>query len=527
MSSYRRQWAFCAGVTALYFLSIASFLAPQYGTVEDLFVLYQLSGGFGTAPTELLHYNHIVNPIIGWPLKIAFTWMPSVNWYTLTLLAAQFVACTLIFQRLLRRNTLLQALAFYTFFFLVFETGYFSALNFTSTSIVLGMAGLLRLSLPPVPGATDKPYKGATLYASASLLRVHSLLPLLPLALPFWILTPGWKPRLRKALWLLAALAAIGALHLFHRNYYEKRIPGWQREEAYRQQVYAFYNHRNMTRYAPGDPGYFERRIIGQKPLLDTQIMTLPIMAAKFKATYKPGFRMSGEILRWFFVNNRLYFLSLLCAFLFLRRRAEWLALGASIAIAVAMWFALNYTYAKFPDYLLMAFLCFPVLLALSTRTPPARPVRPWLLLAPLLLAGWGFWIRVKQGRSNAAVTRTFVAAWRDFAAHRDTLFFVGMDQLPFYAYPVWAPPAKYPMPNVLISEHFLNHLERPFLEHFGLRSIRDLPLHPNACLAGWQQEDIRAYYSRVHGTTVRFEPVTGTYQQLRPYRVVLTPQTP
>ena len=514
-----RNLLLCFGLTLGYFGLLIGLLHPQYGTVEDFMILYGLSGGFGAEPTPLLHYNHILNPLLGYPLSLLFRVAGSINWYTVVLLCGHIVACTLIAHALLRRNTKLQALVAYTLFFFVFETYYFSVPNFTNTALVLGIAGLLRLTTDTLVPGRRKGLAAPLLYAGASLFRIHVLLPLLPLAAPFWLLLVPRRQWLRIGVATGAALLLIGALHLLHRTVYEHQISGWTREEVFRQQAYRFYNHQQLR--GADSATQQERALIEQRPLLDTQLVSIPQMEARFHADYQPGFRTSRTILYWFLVNNKVYFLALIMTALYLRQRREWLALAASTLVGATLWFVLNYYYAKFPDYLLMAFLSFPMLLAISTRNPgPGR--KRVLYLLPGLLAAWGLWIKVKQARQQAAQTAQFEAVYQDFAAHPDILFYADANQVPFFAYPVWKSPARYPLHNVLLSEHFLNHLDGPILRRYGLNHFRDLPLHDLVYLVGWNEKDIRAYFNHFYPSGISLQPVTGSFRAIQPYQVVL-----
>ncbi|RYY40395.1 MAG: hypothetical protein EOO08_04480 [Chitinophagaceae bacterium] len=516
---------FCYGLPALGFAMLFATVPQQYGTVEDVFLLYGLSGGFQQAPTELLHYNHILNPVLGWPLMKLFQVAPQVNWYTVLLFAVQYFSNCIVAWCLLRRNTMLQAALFFLVFFFVFESAFFAVINFTNSALLLGMASILHFTL----GEVDRRWqagKGAMLYSAASLLRIHVLLPLLPLAAPYLLTSTTRRAVLRRAAWMVLALLVIAALHKIQEVHYERNIPGWKREEQYRQMAYLFYNHQNKKRVDSASPDYFIYRVINQKPVFDTNLVKPEAMAQRFQTVRRAGFRTSRTIMGWFFVNNRIYFLSILVTLLFLRSRRDFLRLGTSMLIALTMWLALQYEYGKFPDYLLLSALGFPMLLALSTRSNVAQPQkRSWALIVLVLLSAWGLWIRYKQGKGQSAQALEFLAGYDDIAHHPETLFYIGLVRYPLFAYPVWQAPTRHPMGNVLYSEHFLNRLDGPARVKFGLRSFADIPQHQNVLLAGWEESDIKNYFNHIYSTPVALDSIKSDFKYFRPFRVRLLPK--
>ena len=70
-------------VNVILFSCVFAFAFPIYNSGDDVYLLYTLSGGFGQAPTELLHYHYGMHPYMGWMLKNLFTQYPGFNWYSL------------------------------------------------------------------------------------------------------------------------------------------------------------------------------------------------------------------------------------------------------------------------------------------------------------------------------------------------------------------------------------------------------------------------------------------------------------
>ena len=71
-SEIKNKWvaAFC--IVFLSFLMVNVFLFPLFNSGDDVFLMYTLAGGYGETPTNLLHYNHVWHPILGWVVKTLF-----------------------------------------------------------------------------------------------------------------------------------------------------------------------------------------------------------------------------------------------------------------------------------------------------------------------------------------------------------------------------------------------------------------------------------------------------------------------
>src|SRR5688572_886784 len=70
------------------FMLLFCLAQPAYFSWEDVYVAYQLAGGFGHPPSNLVHYNYLMNPVLGWPLKWLFNNIGNVNWYSLSVYAS-------------------------------------------------------------------------------------------------------------------------------------------------------------------------------------------------------------------------------------------------------------------------------------------------------------------------------------------------------------------------------------------------------------------------------------------------------
>ncbi|RYY88694.1 MAG: hypothetical protein EOO15_08315 [Chitinophagaceae bacterium] len=509
------------GVNLLLFGAALLLLHPVYGTVEDVFVLYQLSGGFGNPPTELLHYNHILNPLLGFLLKTLFKAAPSVNWYTLALLSAHFMAGSVMLACLLRRYTVAWALLFYGCFFFVFEYRLLDAINFSNTSLLLALGGLVLFFSE---GQKETPRKGKFVFAlclliSASLFRIHSWLPLLPVLVPFALLLPTWARRMQVMVWIGAALLGTLLLHRFQERHYTRNLPAWRAEETYRHQVYAFYNHHNVRYPSAGQPLHLEGSMLRHGLMVDRSLLSEPVMQSLFaSASSAPGAN-AWPVNRWFLINNKLYLLVFALLFLVPARMKEKILWSAAILVGAAIWLALILYFAKMPDYLLHGLIAAVMMTSLATRSRAALPI--WLPPVFLLFAAWGLWLQLKLDSSQRTRSARFEEDYRAISAAPHTLFFLSTEHFPLQDMPVWTVPVQYPLLNFLSGEHALQGLDASVLRRFGIRSVRDLPAHQQVLFGGWQPSLLQDYYQRTNGIFYEAVADSSSGKSLHAYRLI------
>lgn len=144
-SAIKHKWVTSIAVNLLLFLLVNLFLFPIFNSGDDVFLLYTLSGGYGDAPTNLLYYNHVWHPVLGWKIKWWFENFPGVNWYTVFLMGLQVISCTGLLYRLFKKFKAGSALLLYLLFFCFIELRVIEWLNFSSTAWITAVAGFILL----------------------------------------------------------------------------------------------------------------------------------------------------------------------------------------------------------------------------------------------------------------------------------------------------------------------------------------------------------------------------------------------
>ena len=145
MTSYNKNIIISLGVNLILFWGLWLFFCPIYHSRDDVFLLYLLSGGFGNTPTELLHYNYGMHPLISVFLKYFFVAWPNTNWLSLSIVMLLAISGSVLFYILLQQQKRFVAFILYLLFFLIVLCWSFLHLNFSVVSSVSAMAaaGLL------------------------------------------------------------------------------------------------------------------------------------------------------------------------------------------------------------------------------------------------------------------------------------------------------------------------------------------------------------------------------------------------
>src|SRR5690606_31303192 len=131
----------------LLFLLLLAFSTPIFNSGDVVFCLYLLSGGFDFSPTELIHYAHLLHPVLTLTLKNLFIFNPTVNWYSWLLITGHFLASSIILYEIIcKASSKVEGFLLYSVLFVVFECSFILSISFTNTSVVLTCAALLVLA---------------------------------------------------------------------------------------------------------------------------------------------------------------------------------------------------------------------------------------------------------------------------------------------------------------------------------------------------------------------------------------------
>jgi hypothetical protein len=500
----RHPWLSALLVNLVLFavLLLAGF--PIYHSGDDAYLAYLSGGGFGQSPTNLLHYQYGFHPVIGWVIKSLSIGLPSVNWYSGILYLFHFLSCTLVLRLIIRYADLRTTAIFYALFFCC-EGFFLSQPSFTNTAMVTAIAG----SVCVFGGIKENNLRmygaGYAWLLAACLLRMHVAGALVIVAVPFLVISFVQAKRYARLI-VPAAVAGLLLVTAFYaqQQYYKKHIPGWQQEEAYRQLVFDHYNipkrstDASMTDSVRIAASFLDNGILWDKQFLSPQLVASTTKAVKLNGAWQQ--KDFGARVYWLLMENRL--LILVMAFLFCWRLPvmphRW-ALSAIASLLLAGGLCVQLLLAgKLPPYffpgLLLGWMAFLPLLPVTGRGPASWQKWASVIIAGLLIA-WAGLRLLKMNERNKQLNRQWECAYQKVSTQKTTLFLVTDDRFPIDYFYVWHAPQKYPLPNVLLKDHFLNNTYQSTFNRFGVAGPPQFANRENVHFTGQTPESILDYY--------------------------------
>lgn len=490
---------------AILFFAFFGITTPLFNSSDNAFCLYLLGGGFGQAPTELIYYNHLLHPVITIAIKKLFVLNPYVNWYSVILIFFQFIASSAIAVRLISGKSLRIAILVHSLFFIVFQSYFLLSISFTTTSIILAIAAIFIL----VP---ENPEKIITLRESlcvialfifASFFRIHTIIPLVGMSLPFFILFQKIKNIIRTFFIIVVASFFICLGNYIHQKIYTDSIPNWVQDEQYRQHLYSLFNdgyisHNVVTNWQT------EQGLLKYALIIDTNFLGTSKLIQIQKDLHKKRNLESKNLdnwnsFKWFIVNNRI-FLGCFFFLLFISKidKQYITVILISFLCLIIACFILFY-FAKLPDYFFLSGLG---LLCLLISLPPLMfPKHSLICYAKLgVVFSFIFWgiIRIwKENKKNIDNNRSFKLAVAEVEKYPGDLFFVTDYSFPLDYISVFDVPKKYPLDNVVLGWHYSYSFSLEMLKNFNISSVQELPYAPNVLLWGKPVQELLDYYSK------------------------------
>ncbi len=538
LNQTRKNWLFAAAVVLIVFLPVQLFLYPLYNSGDDVHLLYRAGGGYGTAPTNLLHYNHIWHPALGWVVQSLFTFIPGINWYTVLLVCFHAAASMVIFFLLLRWFHRHTALLFFGLFFLFVELRNLLSLNFTAASWLLAAAALLLL----LDGCSKNSSQGNWLLVTAllllsALLRLHVLAAVLALMLPAFFLY-AWKKRKTWMFFFGGLLLASFLLNLLHVHFYQKQIPGWSRQENIRQALFYSFNRpqRKTISWQEVFHDSTERLLYANRMFYDSAVFTPQrLLQISKKQTRIRDFSMreDREVFYWLWIEMRVYLLLLAILFFICLRRQDlsvFLKRFLIPALPVAgMYVFLNVflkiTLPVHTGLLLLLFLFF--VLALPGRGKGVSCFRTdalaiLLLSMPVLWMGYRNW---KNDRENREKHIRFACMIAELAGNRDKLFVATDNFLPFDFFYIWHTPSQFQVTNLIHSNKMDTREYRATLQRYHIDNL-DTAIYkdPRVLLVGNGMNELPDLYRLHFKTAVQLSDTLPGYGCLHVKKAFLPP---
>jgi hypothetical protein len=513
----KNKWVVSLTINLLLFVAVNIFLLPLFNSGDDVFLLYTLSGGFGDAPTNLLHYDHIWHPGLGWVVKSLYEKLPGINWYGFILMLLQLKACTVFLYLLFKKFRANNALLVYLLFFCFIETRILLSFNFTSTAWITAAAGFLLL----LEGTSKQRnifyiISGFALIMIAGLLRIHVLIAV------GILLTPALFIYARKEFKTWSAFIALAAgllflLNIQHKNYYKKNIPGWEKQEEYRQVLFKLGN-KSENAVTLSKIGYTDSTKLAfykARFFIDTGFISIAKLEQLGKALKnETHFSLKDSLggLYWLFVELRVYLLLLaVCIFLLWQAGGlktffrHWLipfliSAGAYFFLSVFM----KMTFSLHMGIMLVLWIYSCETLFVCRSAFQVSKIKPIYFILLLLPAAW-MGIRIyKTDTDNRIKHEKFKCMVSELKENSDKLFIATDDLLPMPFYSVWDVASENKITNLVYKDRITTFGYQSTAQRFGIKDIMlALITNSKVQLIGKEIPELKKYYRAKYGVEI------------------------
>lgn len=514
LKKYSSIWI-AALINLLFFIVFFTFFYPIYDSKEDAYAAYLLSGSFGNQPTAFLHYNYGFHPLITILIKNLFLLTDRINWYSMALIAGHYLSSTVILSLLMKKSKNFINLACYTALFLIFEGFFLILLDFSGTSVVVACSGLIYLLVKSQDGKLTIRHciAGGLLLLLASFYRIHTIIPLAGIAVPFFVLLTTRKEVIRIFSTLVCAAGCILLFNFFHRAYYTAKDPGWPQEEASRQKVFSLYNFHTAALYQikPGEKWYTESQLLSRGLLIDSSFLKGVWLDSMYHdlSTIRPAEKeLPAGWTKWFFINNRVFFcITLLMLVLYTTAKRIRITLAITLLLLAASVYYLANN-AKLPPYVLSSALYFICLASLFTgainpRLTGTKTGKTAIIAVLGLFAVWGIIRAYKTSQQNKWQNYRFKSVYKELASNKDKLFIITKD-FPIHKFYAFDVPRKYMLENYTDTEHFIIDLYEPVFKRFGISTNKDIPYLFNILFWGEPSDAVRLYFEKITGQSMK-----------------------
>jgi len=303
----KHPFVFAVVTVTLLFALVIWAMPPAYQTNDDA-VMSMIAAGHGISlePDEHLVFTNV---LIGKLLKFLYTRYPDMLWYGWYLVATQWGATIGLMYCFLRpRHSRLRMLGFVTYFF---TAGIYFLVNlqFTSTSILAGITGvmlLLQMLQAPAVGSWERftlPACALFLMVWGGLIRNESFILSMLLASPVLLAAYRFGTATRRAGVVVCSVLALATslivlAGVYHQKCYHE--PGWQAFGQYNPLRIKF-NDESWITYTPESKHVFDQ--VGwnendfqmiqmwyyDDPIYDHQTLNTIVTGHPWKQHRKPG----------------------------------------------------------------------------------------------------------------------------------------------------------------------------------------------------------------------------------------------
>lgn len=482
----RNTFLFSLLVTAILLSLLTSITTPLFNSGDDAFLMYTLAGGFGEAPTNLLHYNHLWHPWLGGLVSNLFSAIPEVNWYSIALLVYHWLGLTAVLYVMLRMLKLSSAILLFLTLFIFIEARLLLSLNLTGAAFVSGSGAVLLLTyLVKQQRITNwLTVFAILLLLLAGLLRLHVILLVIFLFLPLLFFRFSKMQIVKVVTIFLLSGTILFGLNKLQEQHYIKHIPGWKKQEEFRQGLFYAYN-RPIKENIPANvfADITEKELFFSAFLYDSVKFTPKRVREISKNITRERWLDEKEDrlgLYWFFFELRIYFLLFVffIGLLFLSKQRKQLRYWLLPALAVLLIYTYLFIFLKMTatihlGLLFILWIQFSITIPGTTTFFTVKKRYLFLLSGVFLfLLAWMFIRLYKENIANKDRQQKFRCVVKELNQQKDKLFIATDDSFPLGYFYIWDVPAQYPVTNLLYKDRLLTHMYPQTLSRYGIKDL-------------------------------------------------------
>ena len=481
---------------ALFYL----FATPLLNSGDDAYFMYTLSGGYGEAPTSLLHYDYGWHYWLGSIVKQCFILQPGFNWYSFILNLFHFSGCASILFVLRRRMPLFKALLFFVIFFLLIETRMLLSLSYTGAAWVMGAGGAL-LMIEGFRGSTVQGsmvkwllgpggflVKGMILIILAGMLRYQMMEMVILLSLPLGYMLLSRKAFFKLAALMLVAVVVVVGLFKIHEAHYRKHITGWDQQEKFRQALFVAYN--KSIKPAEQQTVFYdslERNLFNAGFLYDSTRFTPERVATITKQiTRNRYFDLKEDRIKLYWVLRSFEFYFLLIVMVlalwiwqgYKTQAKRWLYYFLFVlAVYLLLYVFLKITHPVYMGLMMMLWLQLALQSPEEEQTIKYKRL-PLIYLPIMIVALFGAKAAWQENSNNIIRKKYFYCAMENLNRYPDRLYVATDDNFPLGWIGLWDDPKEYPVYNLIYKDRLITHTYLTTIQRFGIRDFQQALLH-------------------------------------------------
>jgi hypothetical protein len=521
-------------LNGILFISLLCLFNPSYNTDVDIYYLYTLSGGYGNAPSSLLHYSYGAHPILGGIIAYLFTYFPGFNWYTFFLITFHFVCCVTLLFSFLDSFRRVFAIAAFIIFFLFIESRLLMGFNYSGTALIGAVSGSVSLLLHfankkwIVATYRKKIFFFSFLILAGGLIRIHYIILFGVFAIWMGIFILSRK-RLIEYLKIQLILGLL--LVVFFQGqkyYYEKNIPQWQQEEKLRQAYFYIANHPlKKSSLIDDNIEKLKQDLVRISFLCDKNLVNHETIKKFIKNNVQKfgnwNMPYNFQSFYWIYMDLRVYLLligGVIIVFI-INRNYTILARFVYMAIFYVVVFLAIYLHFKSTEMIILTFLT-SVLVSAIICIADLSPQKPSLIAGSFLVVLSCVWMTnriIKADRQNKQGISYARAVINELNQHPDILFIDAGTLFDFHV-SIWDLPEEYPIHNLIYNELFLSNSYDSQLYKHGITDLmKEIPVKNNIYLVGQKASILVEYYKLLYNQTVQVKKISG-FQYIDAYQI-------